>query len=84
MTLNNFPICAFAQTNRHLASTNPRAIYNARLKKLGNSSWAYVCQNCFDFFECEVGIDSGWKLEQPEDLTNKCVSSINSATKKGT
>ena len=65
--LDNFPICAFTQTNRHFMTPDTRAIYNARLNKLGNASWAYVCQNCFEFFECKIGIDSGWKLEQPEN-----------------
>jgi hypothetical protein len=57
--VDELPPCVFVQTNRHLATPNTKAKYDARLNKLGNSAWASVCEDCFEFFGCELGLGKG-------------------------
>lgn len=62
VTVPFIPDCAFSKTCRHIASGPVKAKYDARLTKLGNGVWAKVCQNCFDFFQCELGLGKGQEL----------------------
>lgn len=62
VTVDSLPDCAFSQTIRHVASGPVKARYDARLTKLGNGVWACVCQSCFDFFQCELGLGKGQEL----------------------